>query len=273
MKYTAKELKKNVNISKISPIKEFFFLLGGILGIILVIYVVLGFAVGVVVSKIDFDTEKRLERIFSKTYKINKRTDKEIRLQKFLDGLLKEFPKGKNHYNVRIVNNSKVNALALPGGNIVVFSSLINDAESENELVFVLAHELGHFVHKDHLRILGRGLVLLTISTALFGSESFITKFMVNFLSNVEMKFSQHQELLADQWALDLLNKRYGHVAGATDFFKKMAKKETKSHFLYFLATHPHPQERVKAIQERIQKKNYLIKEKIPLNRGYKSIN
>lgn len=155
----------------------------------------------------------------------------------------------------------------MPGGNIIVFSGLIDSVESENELAFVLAHELGHFTHKDHLRGLGRGLVLLMSSISLFGSDSFITGFIMNSLSNVEMKFSQRQERMADLWALDLLNRRYGHIGGAIDFFEKMAKKEKKGRFLYFFATHPYPQSRVRALKEQIQSKGYLVKEKILLRK------
>lgn len=37
-----------------------------------------------------------------------------------------------------------------------------------------------------------------------------------------EMKFSKNQEQSADLYALDLLNKRYGQVAGASDFMEKI---------------------------------------------------
>ena len=45
-----------------------------------------------------------------------------------------------------------MNAVALPGGNIVVFAGLLKEIKSENELAMILGHELGHFAHRDHLR-------------------------------------------------------------------------------------------------------------------------
>ena len=48
MKFTPKEIEGNINVSSTSPIKEFFVLLGGVMAIVLGIYIVLGFAVGLV---------------------------------------------------------------------------------------------------------------------------------------------------------------------------------------------------------------------------------
>jgi Zn-dependent protease with chaperone function len=50
--------------------------------------------------------------------------------------------------------------LALPGGGVVVTSGLLDILETEEELMFVLGHELGHFVHRDHLRGMGRAIVV-----------------------------------------------------------------------------------------------------------------
>jgi Zn-dependent protease with chaperone function len=129
---------------------------------------------------------------------------------------------------------------------------------------------LGHFANGDHLRGLGRMLVLLTISTAISGSDNFVNEFLMNSLLNVEMKFSQKQEKMADLFALDLLNKKYGQVAGATDFFEILGDRDPKSRFLYYFATHPHPHDRVKALEKMIKSKGYLLKEKHPLDKAFR---
>jgi Zn-dependent protease with chaperone function len=90
-----------------------------------------------------------------------------------LDGLAEDIPFNESsrqqdmQYKIHIIPDPRINAMALPGGNIVVFSALIKETGSENELAFVLAHELGHFANRDHLRGLGRRLLLLTASAAL----------------------------------------------------------------------------------------------------------
>lgn len=259
MQYQPKELKGNVNVSPRSPIKEFFLLLGGILGIILAIYVILGFAVEIVVDKLPLKVEERLGNVFSKAFSDQKNAEAEKKLQEILNNL------GYPQYNIHVITEDKtVNAFAYPGGNIVVFSGLLKKVNSENELAFVLAHELGHFVNRDHLKGLGRSLVLFTLSAFIFG-DSNVTNFLQGSLVNTEMKFSQAQETAADLFALDLLNKKYGHAAGALDFFDVLLKEEKCPRFLYFFATHRHPLNRKKIIAQQIKIKGCEIKNTLPL--------
>jgi hypothetical protein len=44
------------------------------------------------------------------------------------------------------------NAFALPGGKVYLLSGLLAKAENQDELLGVLAHEMGHLQHRDHLR-------------------------------------------------------------------------------------------------------------------------
>lgn len=266
MKYIPKELKDNVNVSPISHFKEFLILLCGLFGIFLIIYIILGFTVNIIIPWLPFKIEKTIGEFYSKTYPDTKKTKDEIYLQKILFELVKNFPDKNLSYKIHITPNANANAISLPGNNIIVFSGLLKEVTSENEIAFILSHELGHFANKDHLHGIGKGLVLLIMSITLLGADNSITEFLEKSFLTVNMKFSQEQEKLADKFALELLNKRYGHVGGATDFFKRINKKEKASKFTYFLSTHPHPQSRIKYLQELIKTQKYLIKEKKPVN-------
>ncbi len=231
MKYTPKELKGNVNISHTSPIREFFLLLGASLTSILLIYLVLGFAVNLIVTRLPSSVEENIGSIILQRFENRNNASAGVHLQKLLDDLLREYPHGETHFQAHLLTDNNANAMALPGGNIIVFSALINEVQSENELAFVLAHELGHFANRDHLKGVGRMLVVLAITTTLFGADNFLNNILINSLINVEMKFSQKQEKDADFFALELLQKKYGQVAGATDFFEKLGKKDKRAVF------------------------------------------
>jgi predicted Zn-dependent protease len=266
MKYTPRELRGNANVPRVSPVKEFFVLMGGLLGVLIAVYVVAGFSVDMVVARIPPELETALGNLYSETYGGDERTPAEAGLQGILDGLLEEKPGPEGGYRVHVLSHDRANALALPGGNIVVTSALLEEAGSENELAFVLAHELGHFANRDHLRGLGRGLVLLVVSAAFFGSDGSATDFLMNSLLTVEMRFSRRQESEADMWALDLLNGRYGHVAGALDFFSRVSEEEKRGRLKYFFSTHPYPEDRVEALRERIKMRAYRVEDTVPLD-------
>ena len=266
MKFTPRGLKSNLNISPTSAVKDFFELVIKILGFILVIYVLLGFAVDYITPRISTNTERKLGKLFSAKFERKERTHAELQLQQILDELI-EKSQGLPPftYKVYVEEAKDVNALALPGGNIVVLSALLKEVDSKNALAMVLAHELGHFYHRDYLQGLGRSLVFLLISSTLFGSDSSVSRVVTNAVTNAEMRFSQVQEKAADLYALDLLNKTYGGVAGATDFFEKMARKEKLWSVFYIFASHSYPASRIVAIKENIKLKGYVMGQKIPL--------
>jgi len=272
MRYTPRELKENINISARSPLKELATLLISILAILLILYIVLGFMVDTIAPKLPSSIEQRLGKFYKPMY-INRIVNEaaEEKMQKLLNSLTEKLP-DQREYKVYIITTDEVNALALPGGTILVFSGLLKEIDSENELAFVLAHELGHFAHKDHLRALGRRMVLFALSSMLIGQDSTVSDFLGNSLSKMEMKFSQRQERNADLFALNLLDQKYNHVAGAIEFLEKMEEKRKVPKFLYFFATHPHPANRIKAVKEKIAIEGYSIQETLPLDNSLKII-
>ena len=80
---------------------------------------------------------------------------------------------------------------------------------------------------------------------------------------------SRKQEAMADRYALDLMNRRYGQVSGAIEFMQKITAKEERGHLAYYFSTHPHPEKRLADIKSEIRKKGYTIR----MKRDNKTIN
>jgi Zn-dependent protease with chaperone function len=53
---------------------------------------------------------------------------------------------------IDVISSKIPNAIALPGGKVYLFSGLLAKSESQDEIAGVLAHEMGHLQHRDHLR-------------------------------------------------------------------------------------------------------------------------
>ncbi|MCK5492146.1 MAG: M48 family metallopeptidase, partial [Candidatus Omnitrophica bacterium] len=233
MRYIPKEIKGNVNISSKSPIKQLSSLLIALTGALLIIYILLGFSVNILAPRLPETVENSLSKLYKPIY-FNKRINlnEEKKIQLLLDDITKTL-KYQQKYQVYLIDNDNINALALPGKIIVIFSGLLNELDSENELSFVLGHELGHFENKDHLKALGRNVVLFTLSTIVFGQNNSLSNFIGRSLTKAEMKFSQTQETKADLYAVEVLNKRYKHVGGSTDFLKKLLKNTHTPKYFY----------------------------------------
>lgn len=256
MKFTPRLLEDNVNVSKTHPLIELCWLLGGLILAVGIVFSVLGLLTDWVVSKTPLHVEtwlgqQALQRIPAKESPL---------LQKRLEGLLRTLPADsplhRYSFQILLAESGEVNAIALPGGNIMVFSGLLARIESENELAMILAHEMGHYVNRDHLRGLGRGLGLVVGTTLLFGQDSAASNLVATTMMSFQARYSQEQETAADLFGLELLDKRYGHVGGATDFFRRMAEK-AGGNMPYLLASHPHPKARIAALEALAAERNY----------------
>ena len=167
---------------------------------------------------------------------------------------------GDRDYQVLYIPSDVVNAGAIPGDTILVYQGLLDQMASENELMMVLGHEIGHFANRDHLRSIGKALVIRTVVSSLFGDVTFLAD-AAQIISRT--RFSQAQEIEADQYGLELLFQTYGQVAGATDFFTRLSENIGAN--WDFLATHPAPAKRVVLLNKLIATKDYPLGEYTPL--------
>lgn len=258
MKFTAKPLEDNVNVSKTHPLVELFWLLGGLIFLAGVVFFALGLTADWAASKAPVKVENWLGELALNEFPGEESPALTARLNNLLDHLPDNSPLHQYDFHIFLSEIDEVNALALPGGNIVVFSGLIEQVKSENELAMVLAHELGHFAHRDHLSGLGRGLGVAVAASLLFGENNAAGNLISKAFLTFQVKYSQNQETAADRFGIDLLAKRYGHAGGATSFFARLAQ-DAGSKIPYILASHPHPLDRIDAMNNRIRKQGYAV--------------
>ena len=261
MKYTPRTPRHNHNVSPVSPLKELLILLGGLLTIVVVIYILLGYSVELLVSRISPETEQKIAELFINKFDAGEVQNKNVvYLQQLVDRMKEKgcitlpYP-----VTIHLVDSEMVNAMALPGGHIIVFSSLLDIMESENELSFVLGHEIGHFKNKDHLRGLGRGLVFAAISAILLPPDSSVGRLIGKTVQITESGFSREQESEADAFGLQAIDCAYGHVNGASHFFKHMPRDLDPGHLGHYFSSHPENEKRIKTLLDLSEKKGYAI--------------
>lgn len=106
---------------------------------------------------------------------------------------------------VTVLDHEMVNAFALPGGHVVFFRGLIEEAASAEEVAAVFAHELGHVVARDPARGALRTAGSIGVLGLLFGD--FAGGAAVLFLAErlIEASYSQGAEAAADAFAHERL--------------------------------------------------------------------
>ncbi len=247
MQYTPKLPEDNHNVTDSSPAKDFAILLSGLMGIIIVAYMALGFTVDWAVEKMDPRTEIKVFNSFSFDLGMEEEHDvrKSAILQRMVDELNRDCTRLPVKFKVYAIPDKMVNAMALPGGTILVFGGLLDIMDSENALMMVLGHELGHFKNRDHLKGMGRGLVLMVLSSMLMGPDNMLNDWMSTSLTLSQLAYGRGQESEADAFGLKAIQCRYGHVSGATQFFETMSKKHHVGNVQKFFVSHPVSEERV----------------------------
>jgi Zn-dependent protease with chaperone function len=98
------------------------------------------------------------------------------------------------------------NAFALPSGIVVVTDELVTLARNDNEIIAVLAHEIGHVVHRHALRRLLQDSTVVLVIAAVTGDIASITSLAATIpVVLVEAKYSRDFEREADDYSLQYL--------------------------------------------------------------------
>lgn len=283
MKYTPKEITEEVNVTNVHPLVNFAYLLGTVVAFTAVVYLSLGIAADFLVPRISSKTEKQIGDLLAPavTAQLNAREIKDDNRIEYIEDLIAslqgEEGDAKIPVKVHLVDSKIPNAAALAGGHIFVTTGFLKSVKSENELVFVLAHELGHLKAKDSLKGLGRSLPLMLILTIVnFGTSGTSgTPTIINATVNLTaMNYSRDQEYAADVYGLSAAIARYGHGGNSLGFFEKMAKKEKQTGLEndvseYFL-THPLTQKRIDTLKELAAENGWsMVGEITPLADGF----
>ena len=253
--------RNNDNIFQDSPVKEALVLLSGVAAFFLIIYFILGLLVDWAVTRISPEMEANIFSGFQVPFDLGapKNLSCQSELQRLTDGLRKccniDYP-----VKIIVIPSDTANAIALAGGTIVVFSGIFDMVASENGIAFVLAHELGHFKHRDHLRGMGRGIVLTGICAFLTGSGSNITQLMAPGVHLTQARYSRQLEAMADALALETLVCYYGHAGGATEFFQAMALEHDSGQLMAYFASHPECEARIAALKKTVKDLDFDIR-------------
>ncbi|MGL4280695.1 MAG: M48 family metallopeptidase [Albidovulum sp.] len=130
----------------------------------------------------------------------------------------------KQPITLSVFDSQMVNAFAAPGGQVVIFRGLLNEATSADEVAGVLAHEIGHVAARDPTRIALRSAGSAGILALILGDVSGGTTIALAGEYLLTNAYTRDAEAAADGFALGLLASAGISSAGMADFFEKIAK-------------------------------------------------
>lgn len=146
------------------------------------------------------------------------------------------------------------NAFALPGGTIVVTDELVALAANDEEIIAVLAHEMGHVSERHPLRQLLQSSVVALAMTWYLGDISSLLAAAPTLL--LQTSYSREFERRSDRYAARLLSMNGIPAVHLADMLEKLeaahpgSKHVSSSRFGELFSTHPDTGERIRLLRE-----------------------
>jgi len=149
------------------------------------------------------------------------------------------------------------NAFALPSGIVVFTDEMVELAQNDEELMAVIAHELGHVHHRHIMRSILQNSVAALLVASLLGDVTSITGLAASiptFL--VEQRYSREFEFEADAFALQWMESQQVDVQHFAHILQRLSDSHGKDSegMEKYLSTHPSMAERIESIEIRFSR-------------------
>lgn len=155
-----------------------------------------------------------------------------------------------NHYPIQLtlVQSDIVNAYALPGGQVVVYSGLLKKIRTPEALAALLAHESSHVNERHSLNRLMRNAANGILLAVVFNDATGISGAVLSNAKTLSgLRYSRSLEKEADKKGCDLLIQNGLDVTGMLELMQILQDIGDVPHTLSFLSTHPLTKERITA--------------------------
>jgi Zn-dependent protease with chaperone function len=199
-------------------------------------------------DRVGATVEVMLERSYFAPTQVSEERQRELRLRAFrtaqpehrdLDWRL-EFRNMRNP-------DDAFNALTLPNGTIVLLDGLTVSLTDE-QLLAVIGHELGHVVHRHTMQRVMRQLGLVAVAGVVLGDVSTLAAAATAGIQ--DLHYQRDAEREADVFAAEFLRKGGLPVNHLADAFEVMRAEESSGDFPGFLSSHPPTEERARTARE-----------------------
>ncbi len=168
-------------------------------------------------------------------------------------------------YRFYVVKSTKFNAFAAPAGLVFFYSGLIEQVKNEDELLSVLAHEIGHVVSRhiaqrmEKNTVIGAASLLLAIAGLAIGVPGLSPGIMMGSLAAgqaANLQYSREDEEQADRLSFRWMKRMHRNPEAMEDMLytmRRITRYSIGSDTPQYLLTHPNPEARLGYIQSLLE--------------------
>ena len=181
------------------------------------------------------------------------------------DAITQHVPKSvfAGEWELVVFDSPQINAFALPGGKIGVYTGLIKLAENQNQLAAVIGHEVGHVIAEQgnermsSSALIGAGMDVtnqLLKTNEIASSNMIMAGLGLGVQVGVQLPFGRTHESEADLIGLELMAKAGFDPKQSVNLWQNMAKAGGDNRQPEFMSTHPLPATRIQNLSKNMPK-------------------
>jgi len=164
-------------------------------------------------------------------------------------------------WTFKVMRGQEVNAVSLPGGFIYATEGLMRFVRSDDELAFVLGHEVGHVSARHHIAMVERYYFMTIVIQVLLGrnpSAAQIAELVQFFLTR---GYSRENEFEADRLGVIHAHRAKFDASAGLSFMQRLRTAEGRdpSQVEVLLRTHPGLADRAARVREQLQQLGYRV--------------
>ena len=171
-----------------------------------------------------------------------------------------------------VVESNTVNAFALPDGNIVLYTGLLDKMESYEELAGLIGHEVMHVNQRHSMKMLCKNLAGYIFISVIFSDVNGIMAIIADNAHNLNtLSYSREYEREADQGGTALMIQNNIDPRGMLKLFERLQDEE---YFAVpeFLSSHPITKDRIQYIEKYIQQEKYEVEKSAILSELFEEL-
>lgn len=153
-------------------------------------------------------------------------------------------------FKLTVIDQPVVNAFAVPGGYIYLYTGIVDSMQDESELAGVLAHEVAHVTRHHYRDAMMKTAGISLLMDALAGSDPGAIKSVVKSLFGqlASLSVSRDNETEADAYGTRYIGSAGWDPYGIAGFFSRMPDAG-----IAWLSTHPEPTSRVEDVNKLVK--------------------
>lgn len=164
-------------------------------------------------------------------------------------------------WTFKVMRGKDVNAVSLPGGFIYATDGLMRFVRSDDELAFVLGHEVGHVAARHHVAMIERYYFMSIVIQIAFGGNPSAAQIadLVRFF--LTQGFSRENEFEADHLGVLHAHRAKFDASAGLGFMQRLRAAEGRdpSQVEVLLRTHPGLADRIVRVREQLRQLGYHV--------------